>query len=127
MTKGKVSIDVDLHTDKLQLKLRAIAKHTAALADELDEIDKPLLIVVSKVTEEHILKQYPHLTKKQVQLLFNEGYIKEVHEDQYIDGLTIHDCQRKLCIDRALAEWLGINECIDLITDEDGIIYTKRL
>ena len=42
MTKGKVSIDVDMHTDKLQLKLRAIAKHTAALADELDEIDKSI-------------------------------------------------------------------------------------
>ncbi|MFJ7831788.1 hypothetical protein ACIQXU_16375 [Peribacillus sp. NPDC097284] len=42
MAKGKVSIDVDMHTDKLQLKLRAISKHTAALADELDEIDKSI-------------------------------------------------------------------------------------
>jgi len=34
-----LSIDVLVNTDKMQLKLRAIAKHTAALADELDAID----------------------------------------------------------------------------------------
>ena len=43
MAKGKVSIDVDMHTDTLQLKLRVIARHTAALADELDKIDKYIL------------------------------------------------------------------------------------
>lgn len=40
MTKRKpLSISVDMNTDKLQLKLRAIAKHCEALADELDAID----------------------------------------------------------------------------------------
>ena len=34
-----LSIEVDMNTDKLQLKLRAIAKHVGALADELDAID----------------------------------------------------------------------------------------
>lgn len=34
-----ISIEVDADTSKLQLKLRAIAKHTEALADELDAID----------------------------------------------------------------------------------------
>ena len=34
-----LSIDVAINTDNLQLKLRAIAKHTEALADELDMID----------------------------------------------------------------------------------------
>ncbi|SCY99096.1 MULTISPECIES: hypothetical protein [unclassified Lysinibacillus] len=34
-----LSISVDMDTDKMQLKLRAIAKHVGALADELDEID----------------------------------------------------------------------------------------
>lgn len=34
-----LSIDVEINTDKVQLKLRAIAKHTTALADELDAID----------------------------------------------------------------------------------------
>lgn len=34
-----LSIDVAMNTDNLQLKLRAIAKHTEALADELDAID----------------------------------------------------------------------------------------
>lgn len=40
MTERKpLSISVDMNTDKLQLKLRAIAKHVEALADELDAID----------------------------------------------------------------------------------------
>ena len=40
MTERKpLSISVDMNTDKLQLKLRAIAKHAEALADELDAID----------------------------------------------------------------------------------------
>lgn len=34
-----LSISVDMVTDKMQLKLRAIAKHAEALADELDQID----------------------------------------------------------------------------------------
>lgn len=34
-----LSIQVDMDTDKMQLKLRAIAKHVSALADELDNID----------------------------------------------------------------------------------------
>lgn len=34
-----LSIQVDMDTDKMQLKLRAIAKHVSALADELDSID----------------------------------------------------------------------------------------
>lgn len=35
----ELSISVDMDTDKLQLKLRAIAKHAEQLADELDAID----------------------------------------------------------------------------------------
>ncbi|MDM5245749.1 hypothetical protein [Lysinibacillus sp. G4S2] len=34
-----LSISVDMNTDKMQLKLRAIEKHVGALADELDAID----------------------------------------------------------------------------------------
>ena len=34
-----ITVSVDMDTDKMQLKLRAIAKHTTALADELDAID----------------------------------------------------------------------------------------
>lgn len=37
-TEG-LTITVGMNTDKLQLKLRAIAKHAEALAKELDEID----------------------------------------------------------------------------------------
>lgn len=37
--KRTIVIGVEADTDKLQLKLRAIAKHTEALADELDAID----------------------------------------------------------------------------------------
>lgn len=36
---SNLSITVDVGTDKMQLKLRAIAKHVGALADELDAID----------------------------------------------------------------------------------------
>ncbi|WNO29704.1 hypothetical protein [Bacillus phage SDFMU_Pfc] len=36
----KLSIEVEGDTTKLQQQLRAIAKHTTALADELDAIDK---------------------------------------------------------------------------------------
>ncbi|MER2057849.1 MAG: hypothetical protein ABTA16_03430 [Niallia sp.] len=40
MTERKsLSISVDMDTNKMQLKLRTIAKHTTALADELDAID----------------------------------------------------------------------------------------
>lgn len=35
-----ITVSVDMDTDKMQLKLRAIAKHVGALADELDRIDK---------------------------------------------------------------------------------------
>lgn len=38
--KSKVSIAVDMNTDSMQRKLRAISKHTEALANELEEIDK---------------------------------------------------------------------------------------
>jgi len=34
------AIDIDLQTDKMVAKLRAIIKHTKALADELEVIDK---------------------------------------------------------------------------------------
>lgn len=37
--KQSIAIAVEADTNKLQLKLRAIAKHTEALADELDAID----------------------------------------------------------------------------------------
>ncbi len=40
MNKPKsISLSVDMNTDKMQLKLRAIAKHFGTLADELDKID----------------------------------------------------------------------------------------
>lgn len=40
MTKVKgITIELETNTDKMQLKLRAIAKHTEALANELDAID----------------------------------------------------------------------------------------
>ncbi|WHY76236.1 hypothetical protein QNH20_19215 [Neobacillus sp. WH10] len=39
MGKFKV-IDIDLQTNKLVDKLRAISNYTSALADELEEIDK---------------------------------------------------------------------------------------
>ena len=36
---GEMSMGLDLDTSKLKRKLRTIAKHAEALADELDEID----------------------------------------------------------------------------------------
>ena len=37
---GKMSITLDTESTKMQRQLRAIAKHTEALANELAEIDK---------------------------------------------------------------------------------------
>ena len=37
--KEGITITVDVNTNKLQMKLRAIARHVTALADELDSID----------------------------------------------------------------------------------------
>lgn len=37
-----ITVSIDMDTDKMQLKLRAIAKHVGALADELDNIDKDI-------------------------------------------------------------------------------------
>lgn len=37
---NRLSIDVTANTDNLSAKLRSIAKHTTALADELDAIDQ---------------------------------------------------------------------------------------
>lgn len=37
--RDKLTITVDVSTSKLQMKLKAIAKHAGALADELDDID----------------------------------------------------------------------------------------
>lgn len=36
---NNIQIGVEMNTDKMQLKLRAIAKHVGALADELDRIN----------------------------------------------------------------------------------------
>lgn len=47
-----LSIDVAVNTDKMQLKLRAIAKHTEALADELDAIDNNIEALSSDVLAE---------------------------------------------------------------------------
>lgn len=41
-----LSVSINMNTDKMQLKLRAIAKHTDALADELDRIDN--LVTINK-------------------------------------------------------------------------------
>lgn len=38
-----LSISVDMSTDKMQLKLRAIAKHAEALANELEAIDNVVI------------------------------------------------------------------------------------
>ncbi|WGT38258.1 hypothetical protein QH639_20955 [Lysinibacillus sp. 1 U-2021] len=43
-----LSISVDMNIDKMQLKLRAIAKHTEALADELDSIDNGIECPVTR-------------------------------------------------------------------------------
>ncbi|MBL3644022.1 hypothetical protein JMN23_16840 [Bacillus sp. RHFB] len=51
MEKGKVSIAVNMNTDRLQRKLRAISKHTEALVNELDEIDKDVCQVCGEVME----------------------------------------------------------------------------
>lgn len=37
--KQTIQIDIEMNTDKMQLKLRTIAKHAEALANELDAID----------------------------------------------------------------------------------------
>lgn len=37
--KKSIEIQLDMDTGKLQLKLKAIAKHASALADELEDID----------------------------------------------------------------------------------------
>lgn len=47
-----LSIDVLVNTDKMQLKLRAVAKHTTALADELDAIDNNVEALSSDVLAE---------------------------------------------------------------------------
>ncbi|MFY0521177.1 hypothetical protein ACOMCU_25615 [Lysinibacillus sp. UGB7] len=40
MAKAKdITVSLDMNTDKMQLKLRAIEKHAGALADDLDRID----------------------------------------------------------------------------------------
>ncbi|WP_186321053.1 hypothetical protein [Lysinibacillus fusiformis] len=44
-TKGIIGLEFD---DKSKLKLRAIAKHTGALADELDDIDKDIDCTVKR-------------------------------------------------------------------------------
>ncbi|MGE6515184.1 hypothetical protein [Lysinibacillus sphaericus] len=45
MAKAKgITVSLDMNTDKMQLKLRAIAKHTGALVDELDRIDNSFTI-----------------------------------------------------------------------------------
>lgn len=35
-----ITIDLSMNADKLTAKLRAISKHTAALAEELEQIDR---------------------------------------------------------------------------------------
>lgn len=36
----EVAVDIDINTNKLRDKLRAISKHVTALADDLEQIDK---------------------------------------------------------------------------------------
>ncbi len=50
-TNLEIKASLDLDTDKMQLKLRSIAKHTGALADELDMIDNSF--TVNEQREQH--------------------------------------------------------------------------
>jgi transposase-like protein len=40
MKRNKLTIDIDVNNDNLVKKLKAISKHAAALAGELEQIDK---------------------------------------------------------------------------------------
>ncbi|MBX8942485.1 hypothetical protein [Lysinibacillus sp. K60] len=46
-----LSISVDMDTEKMQLKLRAIAKHVGALADELDAINNTDIETLNEIAK----------------------------------------------------------------------------
>lgn len=46
-----ITVSVDMDTDKMQLKLRAIAKHVGALADELDAIDNTEIETLNEIVK----------------------------------------------------------------------------
>lgn len=89
--------------------------------------DRVNSIEVSPITEQHILRLYPHLNKMDVQFLFHEGCVQADHQDQWNNRTMTHECKLILNIDNSLAEWLRVNQCIDLIVGEDGIVYKKKL
>lgn len=55
-TKEGLTNTIDANTNKLQLKLRAIAKHIGALADELDAIDN--MFICPQCGNSDICKSY---------------------------------------------------------------------
>ena len=84
-------------------------------------------VIVSELTEEHLLKQYPHLTREQMELLFIEGDIQQVSRYklfsiQMLRGEKV--IQRKLHVPKELADQLNVDRSIDVIPGEDGMVCT---
>lgn len=83
-------------------------------------------IEVSKTTKEHILNQYPHLTNEAIKNLFFRGELKK----NYYDTCKVnrYEFLRNYYYTLKIPSYLADEYCIDveieLMTNEDGIIYT---
>ena len=98
-----------------------------------EEVEVDMDIEVSKTTEKHILEKYPHLTKGDVQILFSEGQIVKEPEDISFKPeheLKFDHLKRSSCtlhVPKTIANILGVESTIDLVPDEDGIIFTSDI
>ncbi len=90
-------------------------------------------IEISETTEKHILEKYPHLTKSDVQVLFSEGQIVKEPEDISFKPeheLRFDHLKRSSCtlhVPKTIANILEVDSTIDLIPDENGIIFKQEV
>jgi hypothetical protein len=87
---------------------------------------------VSSKTEEGINREYPHLTTEDIQMLFIHGdfkrnpidYYENVHKSLYPIASNVN---LELHIPIKLAEEFKVDTVINLIPDENGIVYTVTI
>ena len=83
-------------------------------------------IVVSEITEKYILLKYPHLTKRDIAILFEFGKfvrypVETIFKSKY---QYIKNSSYALDVPEGIAQHLNVGRTIELVQGEDGVIYT---
>ncbi|QXE02761.1 hypothetical protein [Terribacillus sp. DMT04] len=81
-------------------------------------------IIVSEVTEKHLMMRYPHLSKEDVKSLFVLGLPIETPMKVFGDNGYLLHTQKQLGLQVYWADFFNVDTIIDLFAGEDGIYFT---